>query len=391
MASGRALVNSEVLRWARESRGLEIEEVARRLRVRVKRVEDWERGEVAPTVKQLRRLARLYARSFGLLYLSEPLEESELGKDFRRLPEAERSERSAALALEVRLAQDRRQEAIEIAEALDEEPPRLGVRARLDEDPEVVARRLRRRLRVRLAEQTAWRDAYVAFNGWRTAIEARGVLVFQTGGKKGYAVEPTEARGFSVTEEPYPVVVANGRDAPSARCFTLLHELAHVALREGGLCDLHERRSDSERDRVEAFCNRVAGAILVPREALAGAPEVARHGRERGWADEELAALSRRFGVSREVVLLRLLTLGRASRSFYQDWKARQAPPPASDGGFLPPFRRAIKRNGHLYPRLVLAAYEERRIPLSDAVDMLDVGPQHFSGVERLAFEDRAP
>ena len=45
---------------------------------------------------------------------------------------------------------------------------------------------------------------------------------------------------------------------------TVLHELAHVMLREGGLCDLddHTQRAPEEL-QAEIFCNMVAGATGI--------------------------------------------------------------------------------------------------------------------------------
>jgi Zn-dependent peptidase ImmA (M78 family)/transcriptional regulator with XRE-family HTH domain len=393
VASERALVKASVLRWARESRGLSVAEAAQLLHVSEERLASWEdeADESAPTVKQLRRLAGVYTRPLGVLYLSSPPEEEELVADFRRLPDAEAAERSPALRLEIRLAHERRQEAIELAAAIAQEPPRLGVQASLQDEPEALAGRLRERLGVSLAQQRAWSADREAFNAWRDALEACGVLVFQTGGTPRYRVEPAEVRGFSIAEHPWPVVVANGREAPVARIFTLLHELAHVALRRPGLCDLHElARPTAEADRVEAFCNRVAGAVLVPSAALEAEHTVQRHGRAPRWRDEELRELARRFWVSQEVALRRLVILGRASRDFYQAWRAeRERRPPSEQerGGFLRPHDLVLKRSGHLFPRLVFRAFRERRIPLSDVIELLSVGPQHFEKTERGAFE----
>jgi len=393
VASERALVAASVLRWARKSRGLSLADAARLVHVSEERLAAWEdeADESAPTVKQLRRLAGVYARPLGVFYFSSPPQEEELVADFRRVPDAEAAARSPALRLEIRLAIERRQEAIELAAAIGEDPPRLGVQARLDEAPEPLAARLRERLSVSLVQQRRWGSDREAFNAWRDALEARGVLVFQTGGTARYRVEPEEVRGFSIAEHPWPVVVANGREAPVGRIFTLLHELAHVALRRPGLCDLHEQpRATAEADRIEAFCNRVAGAVLVPSAALEAEPTVQRHGSAPRWRDDELRDIARRFWVSQEVVLRRLVILERASLDFYRAWRAERArhpQPERESGGFLRPPDLVLKRSGHLFPRLVFRAYRERRIPLSDVVELLSVGPQHFEKTERGAFD----
>jgi Zn-dependent peptidase ImmA (M78 family) len=67
----------------------------------------------------------------------------------------------------------------------------------------------------------------------------------------------------------------NGGDAQVGRTFSLLHELCHLILRDGGLCLPGDDRIREETD-LEALCNRVAGATLVPAESLLAEPIVRR-------------------------------------------------------------------------------------------------------------------
>ena len=60
-----------------------------------------------------------------------------------------------------------------------------------------------------------------------------------------------------------PFVVVNPKDSAAARCFTLLHELAHLWVGEPGIS------GGDPMDRVEVFCNRVASSYLLPDEELA--------------------------------------------------------------------------------------------------------------------------
>jgi Zn-dependent peptidase ImmA (M78 family) len=79
----------------------------------------------------------------------------------------------------------------------------------------------------------------------------------------------------------------------------MVHEFVHLLLHADGVCDLDERKKpQSEEALVEAFCNRVAGAVLVPAPALLAAPGVAEASRGKDWSDDELVALARRFWVS---------------------------------------------------------------------------------------------
>jgi len=57
IASQEISVESSVLKWARETIGKTIEDVARRLDLSENVVEKWENGEKRPTLKQLRELS----------------------------------------------------------------------------------------------------------------------------------------------------------------------------------------------------------------------------------------------------------------------------------------------------------------------------------------------
>lgn len=385
----RAQVEPEVLVWARETRGLNLDEAARRIGVNVEKLRNWERAEEAPTVKQLRKASRVYVRPISLFFLDEPPEDTPSLQDFRRFPLGVEEPLSAELMVEIRLAHERRFEALDLAAEAELTPPQFSLTASPTDAPEAVAEWLRETLRVTLETQTRWSSQYQAFTAWRAAIENLGVLVFQTGRHPREFVEPAEARGFSLAETPLPVIVANGKDWPTARCFTILHELVHLLLRNGGLCDLHDaRQATSDRDRIEQFCNYVAGAVLVPSNALVGHPLVDEHDDPSAWSDSELGALARRFWVSWEVILRRLVICERASLSFYQHWREENQDrfpdrPPQSREIRLPMAIRVLKRNGKLYSRIVLDALQQDRISMSRAADYLGAGPQHLGAIGR--------
>nr|MBA2577206.1 helix-turn-helix transcriptional regulator [Euzebyaceae bacterium] len=65
-----APVNPSVLIWGREVAGFDVAEVARRLKTKPERVVEWETGEAAPSLAQLRGLAGLYRRPPALFFLA---------------------------------------------------------------------------------------------------------------------------------------------------------------------------------------------------------------------------------------------------------------------------------------------------------------------------------
>lgn len=380
----QALITPEVLKWAREDAGFSLEEAAKAAQVAVGQLQRWERGEINPTINQLRKLANKYKRPLAVFYLPKPPKDFQAMRDFRRLSGEVADNESPPLRLAIRRAAYRRDIAIDLYGALGEELPRLGFTASFTDDAEEVATRLRSHLRVTLSRQAAWRSPYEVFNRWRGLVEAQGVLVFQFPG-----VEIDEARGFSIAESPLPVIAINVRDSPRGRVFSVLHELAHVALRAGGLCDFKEHRGGGpEEQRIEVYCNRVAGAVLVPRRELLEDLVVRQHGRSSRWADAELRQLSDRFGASREAILRRLLILNRTTESFYQDKRQEflreyQRLRERSEGGPTPE-RKALSQVGPSFARLVLAGYNQERITSSRVSDYLEVRLNYLPKIEAM-------
>ena len=140
---------------------------------------------------------------------------------------------------------------------------------------------------------------------------------------------------------------------------------------------------------MEMFCNRFAGAVLVPRDELLGHDNVRRAGRPNEWSNGTLGRLANEFKVSREVVLRRLLIFERATRRFYQgrheEWEAEaREMQERRRGGRRDPPRECIQRNGTPFTSLVLESYRSDRITCSDVADYLNIRLKHLPKVERL-------
>lgn len=379
-----------MLVWARETASLTQDEVAKALGVVVERIREWEKGEDSPTVNQLRRLAERCKRPLSVFYLPEPPQDFQALRDLRRLPSARNRQFSPQLAYEVRAAYERRLVALEVLSDLGEAPAELGVTAAAKDSTEVVAGRLRERLGLTVAQQVRLNDH---FRGWRDAIEAAGVLVFVLSGAH-HQVELEEMRGFAIAEEPLPVIVVNGKDRTPGKVFTLLHELAHVALSQSAIeNDVEAGDALPEPDLiVERFCNRVAAAVLMPREAmLAEAIVVAKQQQQGPWNNEEILALARRYGVSREALLLRLVELGRADLAFYQAMRReyarqREETEEPETSGFAPYRYQVLGHLGRGFARLVLQGYHNNRLTLSTASGYLGVQAKYVPIIERAAF-----
>jgi Zn-dependent peptidase ImmA (M78 family) len=377
-----ARANPELLVWARETAGFSAGVAADRLRVAVDRLEAWERGEARPSLPQLRKLAQLYRRPLAAFYLPRPPAAEEPVHDFRRIHGQVVGRSSPDLLLAIRRCRERREIALDLYEQLDAEPTPLDLTVSLRDDPEAVAGRIRGLLDFSFEEQRSWQDQYEAFRHWRTRLESAGVLAFQA-----TDVEIAEARGFSIAERPLPAVVVNIKDSVYGRIFTLIHEFTHVLLNRGGVCDVDEGAENDHED-VEIFCNRVAGATIVPRELLLRSGHVAGRRGPTTWQDDVLRALSRTFHASRETILRRLLTLNLATATHYREKRrqfiAEYAQRAAQQTeGVAPHHRVQISGAGPLFTQLVVEAFNRERITASDVSDFLSIRVKHLPEIER--------
>jgi len=379
MAYLEATPTPSVLAWARKTAGMSAEFAAGKAKVKVEQLFSWEAGTGKPSIPQLRKLAAVYRRPLAAFYLPEPPKRFQVMHDFRQLRVGTTSfEESPKLVFEIRKAYDRREWALELMRDIDETPPNFEATAGIREDVEQVATRLRQTIKASLTEQSHWKLDHEAFKQWRLLAERAGILTMQA-----TEIRLDEARGFSVSTKPLPVVVVNIKDAPRGRIFTLLHEIAHLMLNEGGICDLHDAD-------IEAYCNRVAGAALFPREAMLGCATVREHRKGNpDWTDLELQTLSRQFGGSREAALVRLLTLNLTTQAFYdrmrkefvkryeqnQKQKEQQA-------GFAPPHVVAIASAGPLFTSLVVENLNRDNITASDVSDYLQIRAKHLKELQ---------
>ena len=385
MAHVEALANPALLIWARQSAGFTQEAVAKKVGVKLDRILAWETGQERPSVAQLRNFAAATKRPLAVFYLAEAPRSFDALHDFRAgtsltTPPAV----SPDLMFEIRKAYDRREWALELMSELQLSPATLNTSVRLNEDSEVAAQRIRGVLGVRTETQALWRIDNEAFREWRGLLERVGILTFQATG-----VELEEARGFSISLKPLPAVVVNIKDAPRGRIFTMLHEVTHLALNEGGICDLDDNQRRNASARIEAYCNRVAGAVLFPKNDLLATNEIrSHHSGDMSWSDAEIQSLSRRFGGSREALLVRLLALGRTNEAFYYKkrdayrleyakWREQRKE------GFAPPHVVSLSSAGPLFTTLVIENFNREHITASDVSDYLQVRVKHLPEIQR--------
>ena len=371
----KAMVTPNLLAWARERRGMELSDLASRLRVKTQVLAAWETGERMPTFRQAQRLSQALHVPFGYLYLPEPpLEELPIA-DFRTIPgqlPPKPSPDLLDLLSDVVAKQQWFQEYRE-SEGI-EELPFIGHFTTAYSE-EAVATDIRGVIDVEGARQQAssWEEFMWALTH---NAESSGIMVMRSGvvgNNSRRPLDATEFRGFSISNHIAPLIFINGSDFKGAQLFTLAHEMAHIWIGEGGVSNPdYGLQFKQEDNAVELFCSRVAAETLVPSEDF-----------KSQWSlddpslDDNLNRLSSYYKVSSMVILSQALDNGLVTDFEYRESysqmveQAGQTTQAGESGGNF--YHTLAARNGAIFTKAVITSASDGTLMSSEAADMLGV------------------
>ena len=265
-------VNPEIIRWARETAGLTLEEATTKLSLRpargvsaTDRLIALESGDDEPSRSLLTRMAKQYRRPLLTFYMSAPPRKGDRGQDFRTLPEDYSDTDEALLDALIRDVKARQSMVRALLEDEEDTKPLPFVGSmRMRQGVSAVLSSIRETIQIDVAEFRAEHSASDAFTLLRNRVEAAGIFVLLIGNLGSYhtAIDLEVFRGFALADDIAPFVIINDQDAHSAWSFTLLHELAHVWLGQTGVSGMRAEIS------VERFCNDVASGFLLSNSEL---------------------------------------------------------------------------------------------------------------------------
>jgi Zn-dependent peptidase ImmA (M78 family) len=251
-------------------------------------------------------------------------------------------------------------------------------------DAALLASQVREYLGLSVTQQIRWRSPDDALANWREAVQECGVFVFKRSFKQA------DVSGFCLVHEEFPVIYLNNSTAAVRQVFTLFHELAHLLLDTNGVTKLDDgyinELTGTDRD-VEIFCNRFAAEFLVPREDF-------EKQLLRGFENEQLIAyLARRYNVSREVILRRLVDREIVSSEYYEtkvaEWAREHGKSREGSGGDY--YLNQYAYLGPKYLDLAFSKYYQGQISLHQLADHLNIRASNVEGLEQLIFRKAAP
>ena len=375
-------VQPTVLRWARESQGLSVAEVAHRLKRDPKEITEWEddRGQIAPTYSQLEQLAyTIYKRPLALFFFPSPPSEPTPRQEFRTLPDFKLEMLSSTTRMQLRLGRALQLSLLELHGGVN--PSERKIFHDLATDPftniERFAQRIRDYLGISVLDQSVWRVADDALKAWREAIEEVGVYVFKNSFKQ------KEISGFCLWHNEFPIIYLNNGTTKTRQIFSLFHELVHLLLHMNSISETSEAVSaelPSQARKIERFCNAVTAEFLVPS---ADFDTYARPGKP--VDDTQINELSNRYAVSRQVVLRRFLDRNLITEAYYNakvDKWSTEAVEIRSQGGDY--YATQATYLGDRYLRLVFGQLYQGKLTREEAADYFGVKAKSIVGLEEI-------
>ena len=377
-------VQPALLKWARESAHLSLEEVADKFKKPARLIEEWESGADAPSYAQLEKLAyELYRRPLAIFFLPSPPAEPKPEADFRALPDADLRLLRRETVFLIRRAWAYQASLVELFGDRSPTTEPLWRRIGLDSSKPVAPQAAAVRSALGVPEPGAgeWgaADGDVALKRWRKAIENGGIFVFKDTFKQ------SEISGFCLEHPELPLVMINNSTTKTRQIFSLLHELAHVLMGRRAISTFDDaplRQLPPAEQRIERFCNRIAAEILVPARDFAAQAAGLPHNVET-LAPDRFTALAHRYCVSREVILRQFRDAGRVSQTFYEqrkrEWDGQRDQKANAGGSFY------NTKGAYLSERLlgeVFARYGRRQISIDEAADFIGVKAKQVEEME---------
>lgn len=367
MKYNRIQINPTLLVWARERAGLSTSSLVSKF----PKIADWEAGTVHPTLNQLEDFAKTVHVSVGYLFLPEPPSESLPIPDFRTVGGLAVQRPSPNLLDTIYVCQQRQDWYRDYA--LVHSLPSLSFveSARLTDDPADAAYRMTAALDLSVEdrmEASTWTDA---LRMMVQKAEDAGVLVMSSGvvGSNTHRkLDVDEFRGFTLIDSLAPLIFINSADSKAAQMFTLVHELAHIWLGQGGVSNTTVGHNTT--NEVEQWCNAVAAEFLVPIRLF----------RDQLINDEpignQVQRLARTFKVSTLVVLRRMYEAGFINddqiQALYREEADRfESLNRRSGGGDF--YRTLGVRTGKRFARALIISTLEGHTLFKDAYRMLGI------------------
>lgn len=323
-------------------------------------------GQQDLTFNQLRKIADYFGRGVLFFLEPDPVDEARIHTPQFRTLANEKPQLSPEVKAIIERIEKQRSIYLSLRENLDyEEKPEFNAPTIPFNNPSDSARIARSWLN--LSDNNT-------FESYRASVEVNGILVFRSNGYSGKWQIPKDnpILGFNIYDNTCPIIMVKKQNAEARQTFTLMHELGHLLLHRTSSIDDEQDLNSNKGNERDA--NAFAGHLLVPDVFLETINDVERPD-EVSEYDDWIEAQRKMWGVSGEVILRRLLDVGRlphASYTAYRNWRAEQTNSFHTSGSRKYRYREPKHVFGDTFVKTVFEALNARHITLAKASNYLD-------------------
>ncbi len=379
-----AFITPKMVAWARKRINWTAETLARKMSVKIDKAKAWEDDikQEYPTFNQAISLSKKLHIPLGYLYLAEPPIENVPLPDLRTVANRPLENPSTDF-IDILYDAYRKQEWFRkylVGEHISE--LEFAGKFTVDDEPKSIASDIRETLRInddlRQLSPT-WEQFFTALV--RRAEDSRilvlrNSIVFNNVYRK---LDVNEFRGFVIFDKIAPIVFINTRDYQTAQIFTLIHEISHIWIGEGGISNLDFKLKDEQqRVKVDSVCDSIASEVLVPEEQFSS-----RWNNNRP-VDDNIGRLALNFKVSSFVILRRAYNLGKISDEVFTDnyynLLSKIRPKTKEPGGNFYTMLKA--RNSYTLTATLVAGLSNGTTTANEASQLLNVRSASLKGIE---------
>jgi Zn-dependent peptidase ImmA (M78 family)/DNA-binding XRE family transcriptional regulator len=385
----KAFITTDILKWARESAKISVEDAAKKISVSPERYLTWENGNDFPTIRQAKILAKYFRRPFSLFFLPEIPKDFHPLKDYRRDDAQELDTASLFIIRDVQEKQSWIRDWYE--EIGEDELPFVG-KFTINDNPEVVAKDILDTLKI---NPSSYQKSPI--NEWIEKTEIAGVFVSRTSYLHSkLTLDKDLIQGFAIADKIAPFVFVNSKNWNAPQLFTLVHELAHIWIAKSGISnEIDIDLIDKPKSRfhpVEIFCNQVAANALMPQEVIV------QLGSDTFKSQDKIFKQAKEFGISSFALLVRALNLKLISHSEYWQLKmdaqdefekflekerVKKEKQKERKGG-PDTYLLRLNKNSKLFTRIVMDTFNNGSLSPSIASNLLNTQINNFQKFEKL-------
>lgn len=355
-------VSSKVIEYLVKSSGYTEDEIARKMVLDPILIRNFVEGKGNFTITQIRKLAEILKRPLVSFFIDEKDIPPEVP-----MPTDYRINRDERLSPNILLAKRRSYYLISNLKELTEKKSYIP-----EFEKRIPAAKLANEFRYFLKieiEKTKNKSPKELLNLYKNLIEDKlSIPVIE------YPFNSTGVRAFSIHSD-LSLIVLNEDDISTVKLFSLFHEICHLLKNTDGICSIE---FEYRLKGAETYCNNFSAEFLVPVNDLKN--KMKKFGRIDENAIQEL---SKYYGVSKQVIILRLLNLGLIKIDFYEEYKKKLESIKEERPKFL---RRSwemiyFNRNGKLILSTIMNAYKKDNISLTEALGILDMKSKYFGNL----------